>query len=99
MISEKSKFIITVLKALNSFSDGQDGPRACPPLLSSAGQPSLRRLALLLSLPVSVLQCSELVTGLLISGLLFGEFVFPGDGPKPEAGKLPGSISGIFNFL
>ena len=66
------------------------------PALFSPGQPSLRRLALLLLLLLSVLQRSELVTGLLISGLLFGEFVFPGDGPKPEAGRLPGLMSGIF---
>lgn len=65
------------------------------PALSSSGQPSSQRLALLLLLLVSVLQHSELVTGLVISGLLFGEFVFPGDGPKPEAGRLPGLMSGV----
>lgn len=43
-----------------------------------------------------MLQCSEPVIDLLISGLLFGEFILSGDGPKPEAGGLPGVMSGIF---
>lgn len=43
-----------------------------------------------------MLQCSELVTDLLIGGLLFGELVLLGDGPKPESGRLPGLMSGIF---
>lgn len=32
-VLRKNRFIIAVLKALNSFSDGQDGPRDCPLLL------------------------------------------------------------------
>lgn len=66
------------------------------PALSSSGQLSLQRLALGLLLLVSVLQRSEPVTDPLISGLLFGQFILPGDGPKPEAGRLPGLMSGIF---
>lgn len=42
------------------------------PGLCFSGQLLLQRLALWLLLQVSVLQCSELVTDLLISGLLFG---------------------------
>jgi len=87
--------MITVLKALNLFSVLMVR-MVQEPALSFSGQPPLQRLALLLFLLVSVLQRSELVTDLLISGLLFGEFVFPGDGPKPEAGRLPGLMSGIF---
>lgn len=81
MFSEKNRFVITVLKALNLFSVLMVG-MVQEPSLSSCGQPSL---ALLLLLLVSVLQGPELVTGLLISRLLLGKFVFPGDGPKPEA--------------
>lgn len=82
MFSEKNRFIIAVLKALNLFSDGR------PAIVAKAGSAALAT--------GFCAQRSELVTGLLISGLLFGDFVFPGDGPKPEAGRLPGLMSGIF---
>lgn len=66
------------------------------PALCFSGQLPLQGLALWLWLLVSVLQCSEPVTDLLISGLLFGELILSGDGPKPEAVRLPGLMSGIF---
>lgn len=97
MFPEKNRFIITVLKALNLFSVLMVR-MVQEPSLSCSGQPSLWRLALLLLLLVSVLQGPELVTGLLISGLLFGKFVFPGDGPKPEARRLSGLMSGFISF-
>lgn len=66
------------------------------PTLYFSGQLSLQMLALWILLLVSVLLHSELVTDLLSIGLLCGEFILPGDGPKPEAGRLPGLMSGIF---
>lgn len=94
-LPRENRFIIAGLKAVKRFSVLM-ARMVQEPAISSSGQPSLQGLALLLLLLVSLSECSDLVTSLLISGLLFGEFIFPGAGPNPEAGRLPGLMSGIF---